>query len=340
MPMSGESPSKPLSVLIIGCGAIAGGYDEVPGGSGTLSHAGAYRHHGDFSLAACVDPDPDRRNAFAARWGVAEAFATLQDCAGRPYDAASVCVPTAHHAEVLDTLLSMPVRAVCCEKPLTADPSDGRRLAAAYADAGRPLLVNYPRRWDPAMAALREEIAAGLWGEVQAVTGLYTKGVLNNASHLIDLIQFLLGPLRPVSGTFRFVDHQPEDPTLDALLRTSAGAPVHLIGVDRRAYSLMELDLVMQYGRVTLEDGGFTIRCRRPGPDPRFAGYRTLDHGAWQPSGLEQALPRLVTDLHRLLTDPPPGGGGGNAEAAVSAQTLVAELVQLSGTRRMKGEIS
>lgn len=340
MPMSGGSPSKPLSVLIVGCGAIAGGYDEVPGGSGTLSHAGAYRHHGGFSLAGCVDPDPVRRSAFASHWGIAETFATLGDCADRAYDVASVCVPTAHHAEVLDTLLSMPVRAVCCEKPLTAEPADGRRLAAAYAAAGRLLLVNYPRRWDPAMAVLREEIAAGLWGQVQTVTGLYTKGVLNNGSHLIDLIQFLLGPLQPADATFRFVDHLSGDPTLDALLRTSDGIPVRLIGVDRRAYSLLELDLIMQHGRVTLEDGGFTIRRRRPGPDSRFAGYRTLDRGVWQPGGLDQALPRLVAALHRLLTDPLSGGMAGNAEAAVSAQTVVAELVLLSGTRRMKGEIS
>ena len=39
-----------------------------------LSHAGAFLRHGGFHLAACVEPDADRRHAFMRRWGVAQGF--------------------------------------------------------------------------------------------------------------------------------------------------------------------------------------------------------------------------------------------------------------------------
>ena len=49
--------TKPLSVLIVGCGRIAGGFDEKRAPEEfALSHAGAYSKRTDVVLAACVDP--------------------------------------------------------------------------------------------------------------------------------------------------------------------------------------------------------------------------------------------------------------------------------------------
>ena len=54
-------------VLIVGCGNIAGGFDhEQPGTDTPFTHAGAYCRHGGFALAACVEPDAERRAALQA----------------------------------------------------------------------------------------------------------------------------------------------------------------------------------------------------------------------------------------------------------------------------------
>ncbi len=113
--MSAGKKSKPLSVLIVGCGAIAGGYDarrpRRAKSAGVFTHAGAYRAHGGFRLAACVEPIASRRKAFMARWNVAQGFASLADCleAGLAFDVASVCAPTPLHTAILEALLGLPV---------------------------------------------------------------------------------------------------------------------------------------------------------------------------------------------------------------------------------------
>jgi predicted dehydrogenase len=195
MPMSSTAGSDMLSVLIIGCGNIAGGFDAD--GNTVLTHAGAYLRHGGFRLAGCVDPDSGRRSAFQQRWGVEQAYAALPDALGSGvhYDVISICSPTPQHAADLRMVLRALPRLAFCEKPLAAEIKEARGLVTACRDAGVLLAVNYTRRWDPAVSAFKSALERGAWGAVRSAVGYYNKGVLNNGSHMMDLLLHLLGPL-------------------------------------------------------------------------------------------------------------------------------------------------
>ena len=92
--------TTPLSVLIVGCGRIAGGFDEKRAPKEfALSHAGAYSKRSDVVLAACVDPDIEIAERFAERWSVSEAYSGCEDIrSGRELDVVSICTPTAVHS--------------------------------------------------------------------------------------------------------------------------------------------------------------------------------------------------------------------------------------------------
>ena len=188
--MSSTAGSELLSVLIIGCGNIAGGFDAA-GSDTVLTHAGAYRRHGRFRLAGCVDPDAGRRGAFQQRWEVEHAYPSLPEAlaSGTRYDVISVCSPTPQHAADLRMILRVPPRLVFCEKPLAAGIKEAAALVAACRDAGTLLAVNYTRRWDPQVSAFKSALERGAWGPIRSVVGYYNKGVLNNGSHMVDLLQ-------------------------------------------------------------------------------------------------------------------------------------------------------
>ena len=332
--MSVASNPEPLAVLIVGCGAIAGGYDEtrpVKEGSGVFTHAGAYRDHGGFRLAACVEPDETRRQAFRTRWGVERGFADIEACrrAGLAFDVASVCVPTPAHAAVLDALLTMPVKTVFAEKPLTAAVADSRRIVAAYTAAHRPLAVNYFRRWDRAMSDLKRELASGAWGQVRGAVVHYGKGLLNCGSHAIDLLGFLWGPLKARAVLRRLDDHFPDDPTLDAVLEGPGGGLVYLVATDARTFFDFEIELTTGKGRLAIEAGGQRIRLRRVVNSPLFAGYRVLGAEKSRATGYGRALVDAVDNLHRCVVDGAalPSDGA----SALAAQETCAALMALSG---------
>ncbi len=331
-----KSKPKPLSVLIVGCGAIAGGYDEGRAGRNVFSHAGAYRAHGGFRLAACVEPNAARRRRFMARWKVPRGFATLADCrrSGLAFDVASVCTPTAAHEAALDALLAMPVRAVFAEKPLTANLAASRRIVRAYAKARRPLVVNYLRRWDPAMAALRNGLARGQWGRVQNVVAHYGKGLFNCGSHVVDLLGFLWGPLEPRAALRVRGDRTAADPTVDAVFAGPGGAPVYLIGGDSRRFFDFEIALTTDKGRVVIEEQGQTIRIRPAVESPLFAGYRIIEKGRWLGTGLGRAMAAAVGNVHgriargeKLLSD------GKSALAAQEACAAIMTMVHSKGRK-------
>ena len=209
-------------VLLVGCGNIAGGFDtDAAPGVPPRTHAGAYLAHGGFNLAACVEPDSGKREAFARRWGIAQAHADIDAAlaADGTYDVISICSPTAAHHEDGIAALALRPRLLFCEKPLCAGLGQAEDLVRSCTAQGVLLAVNHNRRWDTEVLRLRDELASGHWGMLRSVSGHYNKGVLNNGSHMIDLLHDLLGPLEPQCVGSPLYDHWPDDPTVPALLR-------------------------------------------------------------------------------------------------------------------------
>lgn len=319
-----------LRALIVGCGRIAGGDDWADSAGTPITHAGSYVAHPGFELVACIEPDAARRAEFMKRWDVPHGFASLADFAasGVAADVVSICTPTAQHASLLRELLALPVKLVFCEKPLTADIEEGYAVAADYARARRPIAVNYTRRWNPTVIALHDEISSGAWGRLITGVGFYTKGILNNGGHLVDLLRFLFGEMEVVGVTGRRFDAAADDPTVDAVLKTDGGAPVHLVGADARAFYMFELTLVFERGAVSLENTGANLRVRRAvsmqgGGDERALGEPVVSETAWRAQFLA-----ALDGIHATVTS---GAAlASSAETALAAQAICADLVARS----------
>lgn len=318
-------------MLIVGCGAIAGGYDAarvVPGPP--LTHAGAYATDGRFDLVACVDPDEARREDFARRWHVTRAYASIDDviAAGVQFDVASICSPTAAHAADVASALRGRPSVIFCEKPLAGEAAAAAEMVELCRAAGVSLMVNHTRRWAPDVRELAAEIAEGRWGEPRAFVGRYGKGVLNNGSHMVDLLRMLFGDLSFVDADPPLWDFWENDPSVSTRLVTGGGLPVHLHATDARDYSRFEFELATSSAVIAMEDGGFRWRIRRVEDSPRFAGYRTLGEGLFVAGRYEQAMLAAVANVHEVVRHVAPPRCSG--DDALAAQRLCDEIARAS----------
>ena len=293
------------SVLIIGCGNVAGGFDmarslEQP----PLSHAGAYVQHGGFRLAACVDPDEARRIAFAQHWGVEAHAAELQALHAQQgsFDVISICSPTDVHHEHLAHAIALRPRLILCEKPITTEPEAAAQLVRESQDLGISLAVNYSRRWDPFLDDLILQMQEGRWGQLRSVVGHYNKGILNNGGHMIDLLRRLVGPMTLVHATCAEHDFWESDPTVAALLTSEDGRiPVYLNPAHARDFAFFELELICELGVIRMLTGGMEWQLREAIPSSQFTGYRTLGEPKRVQGRYLETMGRAIQNVHAHL---------------------------------------
>jgi len=320
-----------LNVLIVGCGNIAGGYDlRQPEDALPLGHAKAFSRHGGFKLAACVEPDAIKRTAFQERWNVQEGFSSLSDIAlgvGK-FDVISICSSTSAHADDIQSVLQLKPKLIFCEKPVTTTLKSTQHLVDACAEQQVIMGVNYSRRWSPQVIQLKAELADGYWGAVRSVSAVYNKGILNNGSHMLDLLLYLFGPLRVASVGQAINDFFSDDPSVDAVLLSEQGFPIQLNVAHAKDYVLFEMQTVTEKGVINMEDGGERWRFRYANSSKHLTDYSFLNLGEWvEPEG-NYALTGAVSNLFEALKSGVPLASTGIN--ALEAQRLCEQIKQMA----------
>lgn len=260
------------------------------------------------------------------RWGIERGYASVDEVLreGLRFDVVSICSPTSeHHAQLLACPSLGPV-VVFCEKPVCATVAEAEHAVAYLRKCGIALAVNHNRRWDPEVIALRDELARGAWGRLRCVTAHYNKGVLNNGSHMLDLLGTLLGPLHLSYAGPPSHDHWEYDPSVPALLLAPGGVPVVLNCGHAADYSLFEAQLVLEKATIAMEDGGLRWRIRDARNSPEFAGYKSLTVGEVRPGRYMESMSRAVQNVHDAVSSGLPLASTG--ETALAAQRLCEQI--------------
>jgi predicted dehydrogenase len=318
---------SPLRVLIVGCGNIAGGFDSgrAPGFL-PYTHAGAYVRDERFVLAACVEPNDQRRYDFMQAWGVPVGFNSIEQALSTKgqFDVISICTPTDCHAHDLEVAIQLKPEIIFCEKPVTASVKETERVIAECNNLDIPLAVNYTRRWAPDIERLKTDMQAGRWGTLRTVSGYYSKGILNNGSHMIDLLHLLIGPMAIVKVGKPVQDFFLNDPTVPVWLEGPLGVPVHLACGHAADYAIFELQLVFSQGMLTMEEGGLFWRERRVVDSDNFKGYRVLNEGLRHAGEYPRAMLQALDNIYCSINDGESLVSTG--ESALAVQRLCEEV--------------
>ena len=188
--------SRPLRVAVVGAGAFGRNHLRV---YRELEQAGEA-----VELAGVVDRDPAVAAEAAAKFGV-PGFETIETClaAVGPLDAASVCVPTVHHASAAEPLLAAGVD-LLIEKPLAASLADADRILEMSRKHGRIVQAGHLERFNPAVTAARQHLHQPMFFESHRLSvftprSLDVDVVLDLMIHDLDIVLSLVAsPVREV----------------------------------------------------------------------------------------------------------------------------------------------
>jgi predicted dehydrogenase len=155
-------------------------------------------------LAAVVDSDPAAATEAAEKFGI-PAFTSIEVClatVGR-LDAASICVPTIHHASAAEPLLAAGVD-LLIEKPLAASLADADRILALARQHNRLVQAGHLERFNPAVTAARQHLHQPMFFESHRLSiftprSLDVDVVLDLMIHDLDIVLSLVAsPVREV----------------------------------------------------------------------------------------------------------------------------------------------
>ena len=187
-------PSSPLRVAVIGAGAFGRNHLRVYRELEQSGHA--------VRLAAVVDPDPAALAAAAQQFDI-PAFASMEACLAatgsdpaRSLQAASICVPTVHHAAAAVPLLTAGID-LLIEKPLAANLADADRILEVARSQNLIVQPGHLERFNPAVAAARAHLHRPMFFEAHRLSiftprSLDVDVVLDLMIHDLDIVLSLV----------------------------------------------------------------------------------------------------------------------------------------------------
>lgn len=253
---------------IIGLGRMGSTIDDEFPGAPFLPYsvAAACRAHPKIELVAGADIDPERRRAFAERWGVKAVYEDFQEMlAKEDLDLVAVTTRGDTHASIA-AVAATAVPMLYCEKAIACSMAEADALLQACRESGTKFNSGTLKRFHPRYRQARELVLSGAVGEpLAAVYWARRSPLMHMHIHSIDAIMFMLGDpkIRRVRGTLRgdvrFAGHRlDQDP--DALYQIEFENGVLAQVVPAGA---LDYEIAGTQGAVRVENNGAAVRLRR-----------------------------------------------------------------------------
>jgi predicted dehydrogenase len=245
-----------IKALVLGCGNIGAGYD-LQNSQTIHTHVKAFSLHKNIALTV-ADVDSKKAEAVAKRFRATAI--DLNKINFSEYAIISIATPTSTHADYLSRLLELNTPVILCEKPVAQDLAELANLKRKYSKSKSKILVNYMRRFTPGFSILKRRVQKIHKKEnLLQITIKYNRGLLNNGTHAIDLVEFLFDEAFKFK---KFVQNSVTpgafagDPTVSGRCRFGS-ATVLFCGVQDAVF---EVELLFTNSKILVGDRGNSVR--------------------------------------------------------------------------------
>ena len=169
-------------VGIIGCGGIA------------RLHALGYQGVEEVEIVAIADPIEDALNDFGESYNIQTRYLDPREMLDKEnLDIVSVATWHRLHAPMTIAACARKPKAVLCEKPMATNLGDCDEMLIAAQRNSVKVAIAHQRRFNPVWTDARQLIANGAIGEPRQIVCRGGQGLLNDCSHLFDMMRYVLG---------------------------------------------------------------------------------------------------------------------------------------------------
>ena len=245
-------------VLVIGCGNIGAQYDI--NNNEIQTHVKAWQLN-ELTTLSVFDIDQILATKVADHYQC-EIVNNINIDTLSKFDIVSICTPTFTHFKIVCDALKAGVKTIICEKPISSSIEEMIQLKEIYSSSHSKILVNYMRRFQPDFLKLKSFIQSDLDGDkLTNISIRYQRGFVNNCSHAMDLLEFLLNEeivLDNIKIHNNVFDQFDNDATL-SLMALWDNVNLNILGLGNVLFSHFEIDLYFEKHKILIKDAGNII---------------------------------------------------------------------------------
>lgn len=257
--------------------------------------ADAIQRSDKLKIVACYTRSDDKRQAFATKYRCRAASSYDAILADPGVEAIINTTPNDVHLETTRAAASAG-KHIFLDKPIANTVSDGRAIAQICSNAGVVLALGYQRRRESQFRSIRQQIDAGLFGKLvnaeanisrdrlgkvdlsswrYQAQGMPGGVMLQIGIHYTDVLEYLMGPIKAVSGRLAQLVLPGDNPDVASLLLEHENGAVSTLNASYASAS--EYYLMNIYGKeaTAYYDLHHGLRLLKRGADAPIAVPRT-----------------------------------------------------------------
>src|SRR3954466_10943305 len=229
--------------------------------------ADAIKRSGKMTIAACYSRSPEKREAFAKKYGCKAAGSYEEILQDKSIQAIINTTPNATHLETTRAA-ALAGKHVFLDKPIANTIADARALTKACRDAGVVLALGYQRRKESHFRWIRKQIDDGVFGKLvnaeanisrdrlgkidlsswrYTAAGMPGGVMLQIGIHYSDVLEYLIGPIKAGSGHLAQLVLPGDNPDVASLILEHEGGALSTLNASYASAS--EYYLVNIYGK-------------------------------------------------------------------------------------------
>ena len=277
--------------------------------------ADAINRSGKLTITACYSRSEEKRAAFAAKYGCRAVPSYEAILADKDIEAVINTTPNGVHLETTRAAADAG-KHVFLDKPIANTVSDGRRITELCRKAGVVLALGYQRRRENQFRWIKRQIDEGLFGKLvnaeanisrdrlgkidlgswrYQAAGMPGGVMLQIGIHYTDVLEYLIGPVKAVSGQFARLVLPGDNPDVASLVLEHENGALSTLNASYASAS--EYYLMNIYGKEATAYYDM------------FEGLRMLKRGEGKPVKVPFANKDTIAEELEEFADAVRGGG-------------------------------
>ena len=277
--------------------------------------ADAINRSGKLTITACYSRSEEKRAAFAAKYGCRAVPSYEAILADSDIEAVINTTPNSVHLETTRAAADAG-KHVFLDKPIANTVSDGRRITELCRKAGVVLALGYQRRRENQFRWIKRQIDEGVFGKLvnaeanisrdrlgkidlgswrYQAAGMPGGVMLQIGIHYTDVLEYLIGPVKAVSGQFARLVLPGDNPDVASLVLEHENGALSTLNASYASAS--EYYLMNIYGKEATAYYDM------------FEGLRMLKRGEGKPVKVPFANKDTIAEELEEFADAVRGGG-------------------------------